>query len=589
VKEGNSVQVSVEVADPNAEGGLSTLTFNIGPNETPATLPYTHGDPDAYIETEGLSAMITGISQSNTGDGGFEALAIDAEPIATPIVDTIDTVLATLTSEGSGTGDDGAVGIEGSGSITYTISLSAVGHDLPVTPQTTTIYTVELSNGQFVDVTIAAGSTVGSTTVYWGEGTGDIPLDPDPDANSEVSVVSLSVGANNYEDLQLLDDTAPIVIPPTPPIIFGEDAAMMYNFTGSDVVQLKPKGGLVTLVAGGQVHFDLLLTNADAEDFDRDALLTINKLPPSSDWSYDILLDDVGGTDALLVSVYVSATTDNITLDPNDQFSWNLEANSTWDGSLTFINSDDYIRPHANNNFDYSTAERFDWLSSDVDGGELAEVSGLVHIPVEGETFSGNDAVDDIVFGTIDNDILYGAAGEDVLDGRSGQDELYGEDGADVLLGGLGDDILVGGEGDDLLIGGGEDDLLTGGEGSDTFAWESGDVPGSDTITDFSVGTDSLDLSDLLVGTSTDLGSLIQTALDPLDPGYDDANAELSQYFSVTQVSPDTIIQVDIDASGDAGKLQTITLEGVDTTDMDLASILNQLMPPPTEDEGGVM
>jgi hypothetical protein len=322
-----------------------------------------------------------------------------------------------------------------------------------------------------------------------------------------------------------------------------------------------------------------MLTNADAEAFDRDAILTLNKFPPASDWHYEVLLDDAD-TSTLLVRVYVSATTDNVELTPNDQFSWYLGADDTWDGSLTFINSDVYIRPHANNNFDYSTAERFEWLSTDVDGGELAEVAGLVHVPVEGQTFTGDEAIDDIIFGTIDNDTLYGLGGADVLDGRSGQDELHGGEGADTLLGGLGDDTLIGGAGDDLLIGGGEDDLLTGGEGRDTFAWESGDVPGSDLITDFLVGTDSLDLGNLLVGTSEPLDALIANAIGG-DPG---AQAELDEYFSITHDGSDTIITIDIDASGDQpDKIQTITLEGVDTGLTDTAAILDTLINAPEE------
>ena len=219
-------------------------------------------------------------------------------------------------------------------------------------------------------------------------------------------------------------------------------------------------------------------------------------------------------------------------------------------------------------------------MSTDVDGGELAEVEGLVHVPVEGETFTGDDAIDDIIFGTIDNDTLYGLGGADVLDGRSGQDELHGGEGADTLLGGLGDDTLIGGAGDDLLIGGGEDDLLTGGEGRDTFAWESGDVPGSDLITDFTVGADSLDLGNLLVGTSEPLDALVSKALN----GDDVAQAELNDYFTISQDGDNTIIEVDIDASGQGDKLQTITLTDVDTTGLaDTAAILDSLINPPDE------
>ncbi|MGR3462111.1 MAG: DUF4214 domain-containing protein [Roseovarius sp.] len=74
--------------------------------------------------------------------------------------------------------------------------------------------------------------------------------------------------------------------------------------------------------------------------------------------------------------------------------------------------------------------------------------------------------------------LVAGTAGDDLLTSQGA--------GADTLDGGAGDDILVAGPGDTVL---------RGGTGADTFvvSAESGGV----TITDFSLGTDRLDLSDL--------------------------------------------------------------------------------------------
>jgi len=75
---------------------------------------------------------------------------------------------------------------------------------------------------------------------------------------------------------------------------------------------------------------------------------------------------------------------------------------------------------------------------------------------------------------------------------------------ADVLLEGTtGDDVLHGNEGNDILIGGAGDDILTGGAGSDIFIWNQEDVgtvttPAYDTVTDFDVAHDQLNLADLL-------------------------------------------------------------------------------------------
>jgi Ca2+-binding RTX toxin-like protein len=114
-------------------------------------------------------------------------------------------------------------------------------------------------------------------------------------------------------------------------------------------------------------------------------------------------------------------------------------------------------------------------------------------------------AGDDTLIGTDAGDLIRGGAGEDLLNGRNGNDTLRGNWGNDTLIGGLGDDILFGGLGNDVL---------TGSAGSDRFLLAA--VRGSDTITDFESGVDSLVL----------LGSLTFGQLD------------------ITQSDSDTLISV---------------------------------------------
>jgi Ca2+-binding RTX toxin-like protein len=70
---------------------------------------------------------------------------------------------------------------------------------------------------------------------------------------------------------------------------------------------------------------------------------------------------------------------------------------------------------------------------------------------------------------------------------------VYGNAGANILNGGGGNDQLVGGAGNDRLNGGTGSDTLNGGSGDDRFVFTG--TPGSDTIVDFTSGTDKLDLS----------------------------------------------------------------------------------------------
>ena len=62
-----------------------------------------------------------------------------------------------------------------------------------------------------------------------------------------------------------------------------------------------------------------------------------------------------------------------------------------------------------------------------------------------------------------------------------------------VAVASAGNDILAGGLGNDTLEGGGGDDILTGGLGNDTFIFEQS--AGFNTITDFSIEDDLLDVS----------------------------------------------------------------------------------------------
>jgi Ca2+-binding RTX toxin-like protein len=84
-----------------------------------------------------------------------------------------------------------------------------------------------------------------------------------------------------------------------------------------------------------------------------------------------------------------------------------------------------------------------------------------------------------VIGGTNHNDIL------DAEDGvTDGQNFLFGYQGKDQLFGLGGDDFLNGGQGKDQL---------TGGEGADTFVFTKGS--GKDTITDFEVGVDIIQVA----------------------------------------------------------------------------------------------
>ena len=214
------------------------------------------------------------------------------------------------------------------------------------------------------------------------------------------------------------------------------------------------------------------------------------------------------------------------------------------------------------------------------------------------DTLNGGDGNDVLIggggnnslYGGNGNDLLIGGPGNDLLDGGAGidtasyasatagvtvnlslagqqntvgagldtlvsienligsdyNDTLTGDSNANVLNGGLGNDVLNGGGGDDVLIGGRGDDTLTGGPGADTFLWQLGDT-GHDVVTDFTPGTDRLDLSQLLQGENA-------------------TSASLDDYlhFKVTGSGASVVSTIEVSSVAGAAPSQTIDLAGVD-------------------------
>ena len=110
------------------------------------------------------------------------------------------------------------------------------------------------------------------------------------------------------------------------------------------------------------------------------------------------------------------------------------------------------------------------------------------------------------LIGNEGNDFYMEWNNNDQLTGGSGDDNLYGGNHNDTFLGGIGNDLLNGGNGDDILSGGNHNDTLFGGIGNDQLTGGSGNDVfqivtgyGSDLITDFASGQDSLKFLEVII------------------------------------------------------------------------------------------
>ncbi|HZF44523.1 MAG TPA: M10 family metallopeptidase C-terminal domain-containing protein [Sphingomonadaceae bacterium] len=150
----------------------------------------------------------------------------------------------------------------------------------------------------------------------------------------------------------------------------------------------------------------------------------------------------------------------------------------------------------------------------------LTNVEGIVLLSGRDERF-GRDTGESYSYEVTSNDANVAAGQLFTVDGGSlaanetlffngaaetdGNFRLFGGLGNDVLIGGAGNDSIRGGAGDDRLSGGAGVDTLTGGSGSDIFVFADASYRnGNDTITDFVIGTDRIDLSNIDANRNTD-------------------------------------------------------------------------------------
>jgi hypothetical protein len=203
------------------------------------------------------------------------------------------------------------------------------------------------------------------------------------------------------------------------------------------------------------------------------------------------------------------------------------EGNDVLNGSL----GDDTLEGGIGNDIYYIDSSQ-DFVIEGEGGGIDTINSSITYTlsnTLENLTLTGTNAINGL--GNSLNNFFKGNSVDNLLSGGDGNDNLQGNNGNDTLEGGNGNDTLLGQNGNDFISGNGGSDRLTGGDGGDTFVYFAlGDA--GDTITDFNVTSDFLDISALL---------------DSI--GYLGSNPITDGYLRLTQSGVSTRVQIDADGT----------------------------------------
>ena len=172
--------------------------------------------------------------------------------------------------------------------------------------------------------------------------------------------------------------------------------------------------------------------------------------------------------------------------------------------------------------------------------------TGSTSLIVEAESTIGSDSVLSATSITLNINVGEDTTTEiDASISPSGSGELIVDDDQDRTI--------IGSDDDDIFYAGGGNDILTGNAGDDLFIWELDNIDGStDVITDFALGEDKIDLTDVLDDSAGD-GLKLDDLLAGINADASSGKLELI----ITASNSDT---------------QTITLDNIQATDLGLAS-----------------
>lgn len=170
------------------------------------------------------------------------------------------------------------------------------------------------------------------------------------------------------------------------------------------------------------------------------------------------------------------------------------------------------------------------------------------------DTLNGGLGIDNLQ-GAEKSDTIFSRRGNDVASGGGGSDRLLGHRGDDQLSGNSQADVVNGGAGNDVLNGGGGSDRIRTGGGQDRIVYRSAEQ-GVDTILDFTVSADVIDLSRVFAG-----------------PEYTSTNP-FNRYVRLGNGSGGAILRVDANGDTAGGFTRLAILQNVEAASLNASNFL---------------
>jgi Ca2+-binding RTX toxin-like protein len=455
-----AVATTLQFADAVLSGASDTVTVNLI-GATAAVTVGTVSDSDGDYETLVINA--SGAASDLVGGGGLGADATTVTINASVALDLGTTPAFGSASSVNMAGSTGGVTLVladggSASSAARTVTGGAGGDAIDVNALVEANVGVMTVSGGAGDDTITLGDYTETTMVITG-GTGTDTL-----VLNETITAANSVGISGFEVLNTSEDH------------------VMTNFTqNSGILSFTINDGDadITAVAAGAATLTL------ADDGNANGGTT----------SISRLID--GSAD--IISVIISAATVTTSLGVADEETITIDSG---DGSLeltTGITATDAtsIVVTGDNTVDLGAVTAGSLAS--INASALTGAAGLV-VESSSSTVAMTLTVNAATSGYTGTMSVISGSGNDTLNGTANNDALTGGDGNDTISGNAGDDAINGGNGSDTLNGGAGVDSITGGAGADTMTGGAGadvfviGVDGGDVITDFTTGSDDINL-----------------------------------------------------------------------------------------------